>query len=234
MEKQIDDLDSSKLEAVFKSLGPLLFNHMPQAPRQTYSLDKLEAAFKKLQAPLASAKAQGGLINPWAITGLKRDEVRNAAALAGLWTYEFGGDASRLFLCNYLAIAIPKINWKNELQQGYSVQTELSPLGDQSDRVDLVIETSNILVGIEVKIDAGLGVDQLERYTSSIKRRAVMSNLEPYIIFLAPFTSQSPEVISTSWRDVERATKSEVHCKAVERTFVQHFIACFGAYVLAF
>jgi hypothetical protein len=126
------------------------------------------------------------------------------------------------------------VDWEVELASGYRVVTELTPLGDQADRVDLVVETGRCLVGIEVKIDAGVGEQQLERYLASIERRAALQNLTPHVVFLAPFPSRTPKARSTSWRDVARAADLAAKCKPSERTFLQQLITSFGAHVRTF
>jgi len=208
--------------------------NQPQAPKQFYALGDLQTAFLALKRPLATAKEKGGLINPWALAGLGRDEVRNAAALAGLWMSEFGGETSRRFLANYLTAAIPDLEWAVELYSGYRVGTEICPMGDAADRVDVVIETARYLIGIEVKIGVGLGRQQLERYSASIARRAVLQGLSARIVLLAPFPSRRPALSSSSWDDVARAARKAALSPSGERTFVEQLIVTFGDHASTF
>ncbi len=217
-----------QLEAAFLALRAVLPTGQPRPPKQFYALEDLERAFRALKQPLAIAKERGGLINPWALASLGQNEVRNAAALAGLWMAEFGGATSLRFAAGYLSTAFPDGDWLMELGKGYRVATEVCPLGEAADRVDLVIETSRYLIGIEVKIRAGLGRDQLERYSSAISRRAELQKLNPRVVLLAPFRTKLSAVSSTSWADVSRAARAAAGEKVAERTFVQHLIASFG------
>lgn len=210
------------------ALRAVLPSGQPRAAKQFYALDDLQRAFEALKAPLAIAKERGGLINPWALTSLGQNEVRNAAAFAGLLMVEFGGETSLRFAAGYLSAAFPDVDWSTELGKGYRVATEVCPLGEAADRVDLVIETSRYLIGIEVKIRAGLGRDQLERYSSAISRRAELQKLNPRVVLLAPFGTKLPTVSSTTWADVSRAARSAAGEKVAERSFVQHLIASFG------
>jgi hypothetical protein len=223
---------ASKLKAAFLALRHVLPDVPPRPPQQFYALGDLETAFRALKTPLTVAKEQGGLINPWALASLKRDEVRNAAALAGLWMPNFGGLASQRFAAAYLAIALPDVDWSDELGAGYQVSTEVCPLGEGADRVDLVITTTSYLIGIEVKIRADLGPRQLERYTASLGRRAELQKLAPAVIFLAPFRTTVPTVASTTWSDVARAAHQAVGTGMTGRTFVQHMIASFGDHAI--
>jgi hypothetical protein len=229
-----DGLQPNALETAFLALRAVLPTGQPRAPKQFYALGDLQAAFQSLKGPLATAKARGGLINPWSLAGLGHDEVRNAGALAGLWMTEFGGETSRLFLAHYLRTALPMTDWFEALGTGYRVSTEVCPMGDVADRVDLIIETSVHLIGIEVKIRAGLGRDQLDRYKVSVSRRAELQKRSARIVLLAPFSPNVPDVSSTGWSDVARAAYTAAGVSVAGRSFVQQMIAAFGEHVEAF
>ena len=189
---------------------------------------------RSLTGPIAQARLHGGLVNPWVIAGLKRDEVRNSATLAGLWNREFGGSASTRFLAAYLGSAIPSVDWHGELLHHYRVETEINPLGCSADRVDLIIETCSHLIGIEIKIDAGLGFEQLERYRTSVGKRAKLMGLTGHVIFLSGFHSEEPNIYNSSWRDVERAAFQATASQKGSQTFVETLIGHFGRHVRTF
>jgi hypothetical protein len=107
-------------------------------------------------------------------------------------------------------------------------------MGDVADRVDLIIETSVHLIGIEVKIRAGLGRDQLDRYKVSVSRRAELQKRSARIVLLAPFSPNVPDVSSTGWSDVARAAYTAAGVSVAGRSFVQQMIAAFGEHVEAF
>ena len=227
-------LQANALETAFLALRAVLPSGQPRAPKQFYALGDLQAAFHSLRAPLATAKARGGLINPWSLAGLGQDEERNAGALAGLWMTEFGGETSRMFLAHYLRAALPATDWFEALGTGYRVSTEVCPMGDVADRVDLIIETSAHLIGIEVKIRAGLGRDQLDRYKASVSRRAELQKRSARIVLLAPFSPNVPDVSTTGWSDVARAASTAAGVSVAGRSFVQQIIAAFGEHVGSF
>lgn len=81
------------IENALAAFAPLKRDLALRALAQPYPGSRVIDAFKLLQAPLGLLQLQGDLLNPWAIAGLKRDEVRVAQALAGLWRLEFGGAA---------------------------------------------------------------------------------------------------------------------------------------------
>lgn len=229
MNQTLSPPDADRLLAAFRDLSPLLLNRMPQPPRQTYSLNDLQAAFDALAGPLDIARQQGGLLNIWAIAGLKRDEVRTASALAGLWLAAFGGAASARFLAAYLQIALDDVEWERELAEGYRVEAECHPLGLRSDRLDLLVETPRHIVAIEVKIDAGLGPEQLERYRGAIEWRAALQRRTAHVILLAPFASATAR--STTWSDLADAAEASVPRRAADRNFPEQLIASFAEHV---
>jgi hypothetical protein len=228
------ELQSRRLQSAFEALRDVLPDVGPRAPKQFYALDDLQTAFRALQGPLARTKQRGGLINVWALASLRRDEVRNAAALAGLWMPEFGGETSMRFAVSYLATALPTVDWNEELRGGYRVATEICPLGDGADRVDLVIETARHLVGIEIKIGAALGREQLQRYSKAISRRGALQGLTPWVVLLAPFRTELPVIASSSWADVARAARSVAGDRDGDRCFVTQLIESFGEHVREF
>lgn len=226
-------LTAENLSAFFTALEPLRDEPAGKVPSPLPSATALAGAFEALREPLAREREQGGLINPWTLTGLKRNEVRTAGALAGLWTEDFGGNVSRNFLTAYLARAIPNVRWEDDLRAGYRISTEIRPLGELSERVDLVIETQRHLVGIEIKIDAGLGPEQLERYVTALGTRARLTGRTAHVVLLAPFPSGLKEARSTSWKDVAAAARDAAGRRASERSFVEQFIARFGEHIAA-
>jgi hypothetical protein len=223
-----------QLEAAFSAFAPLKVGLVPNEVLQGYPAAKVVDAFVRLKAPLALAVREGGLLNLWSIAGLKRDEIRVAQALRGLWTLEFGGGASRRFLAHSLAACIGAVDWEAELAGGYRVATEIAPLGLRSERVDIAIETAKHIVGIEMKIDAGLGPRQLERYAEAIATRARWQHAAAHVVLLAPFASSFEGVPYLSWSMLAEAARSSVDASCDQRNFAEQLIASFGDYVKTF
>lgn len=199
----------------------------PDAPPLKPDAPALKTFFDRISTPIARQEARGETINPWQVAGLKRNEVRTAATLASLWRMQVGGTMSRDFLAAYLTSAIPDIAWQTELQLGYAVLTEVNPLGEVVDRVDIIVETYAHLIGIEVKIDAALGLQQLERYASVLLKRAKGVQRTSHLVLLAPIPSHMASVPSTTWRDVATAARSV----AGGDPFAQSLIHRFGDHV---
>ena len=214
------------------------FSELPDIPTNesgalfpTPKHNNLAKFFFDVKPLLEQIKSRGGLVNLWNLAGLKLDEVRTAGALAGLWRTDFGGDVSRDFLACYLGRAVNQVDWHQELSKGYGVCTEVNPLGDRSDRVDLVIETQGYLIGVEVKIRAPLGFMQLDRYSGALVSRAMHIKKSPILILLAPFPSGTSDVASSSWSDVAVAARDATRTAQHAKTFFHHVIAQFGNHI---
>lgn len=253
--RTVGDLNSEKLTVFFASFAAVtktddscqdfagslaqFFQELPAIP--TYrdaacvpapSSSDLLQLFAMVKPPLEAVKSRGGKLNLWAIAGLKQNEVRTAGALAGLWQTDFGGDVSRDFLARYLEGAVSDVDWNHELVSGYHVFTEVNPLGDLTDRVDLVIETTGYLIGIEIKINAGLGKNQLERYASALASRALHIHKSPLLILLAPRSKENNSATnSTSWKDVSAAAREAAKRGADANSLIHQVIAQYGDYV---
>ncbi|UWQ74400.1 PD-(D/E)XK nuclease family protein [Leisingera sp. M658] len=218
------------LTALFRELAPLRARASKEKPKAP-SAPHLERAFAELRGPVENAKARGGLLNPWELAGLNRNEVRVTSALAGLWQEDFGGSVSRSFLALYLYSAIPGIVWLEELQSGYRLRNEVNPLGELADRIDLMIETRNHLIGIEVKIDAGLGPMQLERYAEALEARGRHMGRRASLVLLAPYPLIRDGVSSTTWKDLAAAAREAAGKPERSRSFIEQYIARFGDFV---
>lgn len=189
------------------------------------------AYFADIRPWLEGLREEGGYINPWSISGLGRNEVRTTYTLASLWRYEFAGAASRQFLSFWLGSEIPVMSeaeWRTILFNGYSVTTEVSPLGDASDRVDMIVETSSHIIGIEVKIDAPQGKEQLIRYQSALTILGNSTKRDSYVAFLSNRPANQPNVHNANWRSIATAAR-----RAAENnhTFQAQLIKQFGDYV---
>lgn len=127
---------------------------------------RLARVFAAFAAPLESHRERLRH-NPWNMARLGRYEVRNAAVLAQLWDPVLSGPSARRFLRSYLArLADPagQLPTPDQLARPFRIRTEHCPTGNRSERVDITIEGEDFLLGIDVKIDAGEGHEQLVRY----------------------------------------------------------------------
>ena len=176
-------------------------------------LNELERLFAGLRIPLFAARSSGAFIDIWSVAGLRRKELPNAAVLA--WLIDPNGSHGQGDLClsALLDLLGPRLGRRfTDIRLGGArVRAEERPLGSDRDRVDIVIETPELLIFVEVKIDALEGPEQLARYVESANRvaavRAISDGGPPkpaLVIFLSPRASADcpPEVAHITWREL--------------------------------
>jgi hypothetical protein len=227
---------SERLAAFLDAAGPMLGYRAPRRTLVVADRAGFANAMTAIAEPLRLARDAGILADPWALAGLKRREVANAAVLAGLWSPTWGGKIATEFLSAFLERLRSRPGGKElpgfaALRGGYLVITEDRPMGDAADRIDITIEGQNFLIGIEVKIDAGLQPDQLGRYHAAIGRRAEGGRKVATVIFLSLRHTAHPKV---QWDDVAAAARAVASKKAMARDINHHLIERFGAHVARF
>lgn len=211
---------------------------LPSRADRRLDADRLAILLPALSTVLSDRPLGGGSINPWTIAGIKRREGPNAAVLAALWTPAQVGEVGRVFLGEFFARcgtrAGQSLPGRAELTLGYRMRIENCPGPDGSDRVDLVIETASHLVGIEIKIDAREGRDQLARYVEAIGRSARQLDKEPRVIFLAPFAPSRDDVIAADWSTIRAAAAAALPRRRSEHEISHHLVAQFARHVRDF
>lgn len=193
-----------------------------------------------LLSPLIEARRGRFRYNPWQMSGLGRYEVRNSAVLGQLFDQSISPVAGPLFLARYLQL-VSKANGDTPLPArealvDYRIGIEHCPLGHQSERVDLTVEGANFVIGIEIKIDAGEGPEQLERYIRVIEERAGSRNCPCHpIIFLSPRPSgRGGDVLESSWRHVSLAARDVANEIQADNPRAAWLLACFAEHVRKF
>lgn len=226
-----------RLERFCVQAHPLFLPPVVRHPPQQIDSVRLAGLLSRLGSALNGARSSGLMINPWTAAGLNRREVRNAAVLASLWSDTQCGKAGAQFLREFLArVEQPQtpLPGADELAAGYIVRTEHCPGTDGADRVDLVVESARHLVGIEVKIDAGEGPQQLSRYVTAIERSARRLDKYPAVILLAPFRPSCPGVLTAGWPLVRAAAQAALPAHRSEFSFAHQLIAAFAVHVRSF
>ncbi len=235
----------ARLERLFAQLRSSLATADQHAvetlPATPLRAETLAPFLSQLHVAVSAARLQGALLNVWAISGLKRDEVRNAGVLAALFSPVISGDRAVPFLAKFLARVregdrslLPTFA---ELQDGYSVQTEACPLGAVDDRVDLSIEGDDFILLIEVKIDAGEGTEQLARYESVLRLKAKALGKRAALVYLSPSPAKAPppNTFYADWADVRRAAQAVAWSRPHhDRSFQDLMLAQFAEHVRQF
>jgi hypothetical protein len=207
---------------------PLLLRTRPVLKRgPSVSADRLERAIIDFRPLVAARTKRGEGINIWSAAGVGTDERRNVGVLAQLWMRASMGQVSAHFLKVFLS-RVAGADGVN-LDQGYSVHTEHRPMGDGAHRIDLVIETRQLIIGIEAKIRAPADADQLARYAGELKARAAHKGLlcRHELIFLGPRLRSFDCALSSTWDDVASAARdvarnSTGNSRRLLRDFANH------------
>lgn len=175
-----------------------------------------EAFFTQYKERYKRFWESGSAINIWEVAGLKRNEVRNTAVLAWLLDCHDSHGQGNAFLRCFLDCLgnIPENENKETIQvcdikSAYRTITEKafteedspeSAKDRQSDsRVDIVIEGDDLLLFIEVKIDAGEGKEQISRYNRILSNCA--AGRKCGLVFLTR-GGKEPESVKEAAEDV--------------------------------
>jgi len=179
---------------------------------------ELTEFLSQLFEPLKVVQHRSLSFDPWEVAGLGRKEVRNTAVLAWLLDPEGTHGFGRLPLQAFLRAIRHN---RNDIPEDYlhycRVQVETNPTGDNTNRVDVEIDADNFFLLIEVKIDACEQPEQVARYCSDARLRAMS---RPWaVIFLTPRGGKSltcgldfkPEdVPCISWRHLAIALETSL------------------------
>lgn len=116
---------------------------------------KLELSCTIIRQALFASRGEMPGFNVWTLAGLKRDEVQATACLAALLNPALSGAlASRLLQELLVESGLSNADLYFGADKSYTVQTERYFPGDKTTRMDLVVEGEDVLLSIEVKVDA--------------------------------------------------------------------------------
>lgn len=143
--------------------------------------------FTSFSGLISLAEENGCFINIFEAINLGRDEVRNCKILAWLLDQHGNHGQKQLFLEELLK----KINFKDLVKKStYTTRTESLPLGDTSRRIDIEIESSLFVIGIEVKINAKESDCQVFDYMKIIKSKAAGNR--DWVVFYLTIDGEKP------------------------------------------
>ena len=205
-------------------------------PRSRLTVEALATVVERLGSALAEARSSGAFFDTWRMGGLGRRELANAGALRRLLDPrgDHGLGALPLEgLFDALVEGASDCPRPNDLRRA-TVQVECRPLQSERDRVDLVIDHPELLLFIEVKIDAIEGRDQLDRYAQSAEQLAQFTNRPAWrVVFLTPRALRvtTQDVILLRWHALATALRrrlSDALSGSDARTPILHLLAHFS------
>lgn len=162
-------------ENFFNACTPLQAKAASTPKRSLFSPEKCNSFLQDLKTKYQAWHKSGQAINVWQVSGLGDDEVRNCRVLTWLFDQRGSHGQGALFLETLLKTSLPQKTGEiitNLLGQNYSTQREVCEEADNKNRVDIVCQSKDMLLYIEVKINAQAGDKQLERYINMAKRVA--------------------------------------------------------------
>ena len=187
----------------------------PTPARSALSVERLASVLGELKPALEQARVSGAYINVWQVAGLSRRELPNAAALAWLLqprgTHGLG-TAPLEGLFDGLQLSCPDCPRPSDLGR-CSIRVEDRPMGSERDRVDLVVNHPELLLFIEIKVDAVEGPDQLRRYVEAAEYTARLTGRAAWrVAYLtrSRLAHTPGDVIPLNWRDVSVALRTRV------------------------
>jgi PD-(D/E)XK nuclease superfamily len=207
----------------------VLAPHPPESLRAS-DIGRLEgflAGFSVARNALVASRREGSYTDIWQIVAIGRDEVRNSRVLH--WMLNPSGSHGQQgdLLQSLLARIAIRAGNDSVLAPGHLLDAYVAYLesdfdNDGKSRVDIVIDGTDALLFIEVKIDASEGKDQLARYVRIAESRArgrpwavvyltVSGHQLNAEVSLAQISQELREhVIEITWRDVGRAIGSHL------------------------
>ena len=189
-------------------------------PEKILDYKQLQSFLKEVEAAINHSKKNGDFVNVWEIAGIDDDELKNTQILS--WFLDINGSHGQgnIFLkklLDYLKISDNK-NKLDHYIKDYNTYTEFCPLGDNSNRIDLVIEGEEILIYIEVKINSLEHNDQTTRY-SKILEKSTKKIKKLIYLTKSGVSSHSKQANSLTWNEV-----ALIFNKAIEGNSVPEFI----------
>lgn len=203
-------------------------------PQLLPTQNTLTAFFGDFSKSYQELLANGELANPWTVAGLGRTELANEAVLTWLLNPQQTHGQGPRFLHALLSITKQKhAEFPISLvPTRFQVREEAYLLDDLETRVDILIDgLPEMLVLIEIKIDAPEGKDQIVRNLSLAKRKADgRPNCVLYLSSHPPEVSD-PRLFHITWQDVASAIRIG---SSNRRTFSDNLALRFAKHVEQF
>ena len=158
-----DGISVSELEKFLNSFSSA-WQKVQKEKQKSISAEAFIRFFDSFAPLLQQDRKTGRTLNIFDVLGLGHDEKRHCSFLAWLLDPRGSHGQGGLFFRTCFA-HLPGCQLDEDAFAGnYAVRTELCPLRDMADRVDIVCEGRDFLCYIEAKIDTWEHDDQTNRY----------------------------------------------------------------------
>lgn len=205
-------------------------------PASPLDAEKLKELFYHLEGIMPDARKGAFHCDPWEVACLGSDEVRNSAVLAWLLNPRGSHGIGDIAL-KALLTALEPLKSIKETGKFCHIRTESNPTGEFANRVDIEIDSENFYLIIEVKINAGEGDKQIERYGEIAE---LLSNGRPWALLFLTLQGAKPttagkyidNVFSMSWsmlanvitNRIKPVLKEERASKTVSRIMAEQMV----------
>lgn len=185
------------------------------APNEAELTDGFQRLTELVETCKENANRGGERFNIFAILGLQRDENRThsrylAELLSPAGRHGEGAKFLNAFVNDVLGLAL-------DVRDRVKVTRELATQDQR--RVDIVVESPELIIGIEVKIDAGDQKAQLHDYYTALKHRA--NNRKKTVLVYLTLDGKPPSAYSL--KDLEQ---ENVLCLSFEKDIRQWIETC--------
>jgi len=221
MTLQMEKKDIDRLRAALGAVrNTCLINRIPVgADLDVPAAECILSLANNLRAPVSNWHP---FDNVWEIAGLKKDELRISRVLAWYLDPKAGHGLGAGFIERFLSLS--------EMHASFSsvrVLCENYPDGMTGNRVDILIDSPQFLMIVEVKIGAGEQPDQIDRYCRIAASRAGVGR--PWkVVYLtldgrnpASGSSDADQVFCMSWSEVAGILR----IAAEQSSDISHFLA---------
>nr|WP_295712136.1 PD-(D/E)XK nuclease family protein [uncultured Halomonas sp.] len=190
-------------------------SNLAASQKEAELTDSFRGLADLVEACKENANRGGEHFNIFAILGIQRDENRThsrylAELLSPAGRHGEGAKFLNAFVNDVLGLAL-------DVRDRVKVTRELAT--EDQRRVDIVVESPDLIIGIEVKIDAGDQKAQLHDYYTALKQRA-KSRKKAVLVYLT-LDGKAPSTYSL--KDLEQ---ENVHCLSFEKDIRQWIDTC--------
>lgn len=189
--------------------------HLAASQNEIDFTDRFRRLAELVETCRENANRHGERFNIFAILGLQRDENRTHSRYLSELLNPAGrhGEGYRFlnaFVNDVLGLSL-------DVSGRVNVTRELAT--EDQRRVDIVVESPKLVIGIEVKIDAGDQKAQLHDYYTELKHRA--NNRNTAVLVYLTLDGKAPSAYSL--KDLEQ---ENVHCLSFEKDIRQWIDNC--------
>lgn len=204
MNHTLENTSFESLKACIKRFGDYLNKSNLVSKDVTFNQEETQKFLSKFLEIRKQELQLDPDLNIFELCSVGRDEVRICAILAWFLDENANHGLGHLFLQKLLfSICEPgqMPTFKDALETGYATRTEICPNADNSDRVDIVCESTSILIYIEVKIDSTEHTAQTDRYYKRLQANA--GGRKTILFFIsAGDTPSNVNAKNISWKEI--------------------------------